>query len=845
MRRLVLIVVIILFTLACAAEGTSDLSGVVLDPSGAAIPGAEVSLQNPAGEVIASAVTNDTGAFHLARPGIGNYVISATHPGFGNAEINIKVGINTPAALRVVMAIATAKNEVTVTAEGNQVTPEVSNNQNTTEITADSLNDLPVMDQDYITMLSQLLDPSATGTNGVTLVVNGVEANGPGVTASAIQSVKINNNPYSALFSRPGRARLEIVTKSGTSDYHGTINFLFRDSTFDARNAFAATKPKEQRKFWEGSLTGPLGHSKKTSFLTSLDYDQDDVQTTVFADTPTGTVNQNVPQPMHHFFGSGRIFHDFSDSSQFWIGYSYERRTTDNQGVGGFVLPEAGYTSQFQEHEINVSWTRVISPNLLNQLRFLVGHYDSPNFSNVEAAKIIVPGFFTGGGAQADARNTEYHFDGNETVTYSNGRHELKFGIDVPDISRRGRDDFTNQLGTYTFANLSDYSSNLPETALIQGGRGHVVFLEKVIGPFIEDNIRVRPGLQLSVGLRYYFQNFFHDDANNLAPRFGFAWSPTQKSKTVIRGGAGVFYDRTGPGPIGDLLHFNGINLQRFLIDTPPYPITSFAGYPTSIVTLAPNAIIPYTIQWSLGAERQITRKSTLSAEWISMRGIHLFRSIDANAPLPPLYSGRPDPALGQDREMQSEGRMESNALEVSYRGAITDHFIGQVQYRLAKTYDNTNGIGWFPADSYAPNADWSRSDNDQRHRFSLLGTLKLPDNFQLGTATVIHSGKPYTETLPTDANLDGNLNDRPAGVPRNSLHGPGHVHVDVRGSRNFVLSTARKEKVVLNVGLSAFNVLNHRNDQTYVGVLGSPFFGHAVAANAARQMQLNAELTF
>lgn len=839
------LIVCVFVALLCFAENVSDLSGTVLDPSGAAIPNARVTLRDGTGKVLATAIADDVGSFQLPRPASGKYILTASHPGFRDSQVSITVSVNKPSTIRVVLAIATAKDEVTVSAEGNQVTTEVANNRNTTEITQTTLDSLPVMDQDYISLLSQFVDPGTVGTSGVTLVVNGVEANGPGVTASAIQSVKINNNPYSALFSRPGRARLEIVTKSGTDQMHGTVNFLFRDSTFDAQNAYAATKPREQRKFFEGSLTGPLGKGAKTTFLASLNYDQQDLQSVVLAETPSGTVNENVPQPMHHLFTSGRIFHDFNDANQFWVGYSYERRNTDNQGVGGVVLPEAGHHSEFQEHEANVSYTRIVSSKWVNQLRFLVGHYDSPNVSNVDAAKIVVPGSFTGGGAQANTRNTESHFDGNDTATYSNGRHELKFGIDVPDISRRGRDDFTNTLGTYTFADLADYLSGQAQTALIQRGQGHVVFLEKVIGPFIEDNIRVRPGLQVSLGLRYYWQNYFNDDSNNFAPRLGFAWAPNPKGKTVIRGGVGIFYDRTGPGPIGDLLHFNGVNLLRFLIDSPPYPVTSVSSYPTSVVTLSPGVIIPYTIQWSLGVERQLTKKSTLTAEWIRLWGVHLFRSVDANAPAPPLYAARPDANLGQDRQIQSEGHMESTAMEISYRGSITKHFSGQAQYRLSKSYDNTSGVNWFPANSYAPNADWSRSDLDQRHRFTLLGTISLPKEFDFGLATILHSQTPYTQTLSLDANRDGILNDRPSGVPRNSLHGPSYANLDVRASRKFIFSTARKEKVALTIGLSAFNVLNHRNDMTYVGVVGSPFFGRAVAANPPRRMQLNAELTF
>src|SRR5262249_31892951 len=150
--------------------------------------------------------------------------------------------------------------------------------------------------------------------------------------------------------------------------------------------------------------------------------------------------------------------------------------------------------------------------------------------------------------------------------------------------------------------------------------------------------------------------------------------------------------------------------------------------YPPSVVRLDPRAEIPYTVQWSLGVERQLTPKSTLSAEWVSMRGVKLFRSVDSNAPPPPFYSGRPDPSLGQVRAIQSEGRLVSKALEVTFRGAPSKYFEGQAQYRLGKAYDNTSGITWFPANSYFPEAEWARSDTDQRNRFALLGTFKLPE---------------------------------------------------------------------------------------------------------------------
>jgi hypothetical protein len=132
-----------------------------------------------------------------------------------------------------------------------QVSTAIGQNQSGNTIDANALDRLPVFDQDYITTMSRFLDPDSSGTNGTSLVVNGVEANGPGVTASAIQSVKINQNPYTALYSRPGRARIEITTKGGTPQLHGSANFLYRNTVFDATNAFAVTKAPEDRTTWK------------------------------------------------------------------------------------------------------------------------------------------------------------------------------------------------------------------------------------------------------------------------------------------------------------------------------------------------------------------------------------------------------------------------------------------------------------------------------------------------------------------------------------------------------------------------------------------------------------------
>ena len=840
--------------------GLRTISGIVLDPSGAAIAGADVILFSGDGKELSRITSDQDGSFQFEKLAAGAYKIQAQAAGFRDTIVELKLGSRTASPLRVVLPIA-EQNEV-VNVAGSDVslvvTTDVSENQNANNLDRSALDRVPVFDRDYISMLSRFLDDSTIGTNGVSLIVNGIEANGPGVTPSAVQEVRINQNPYSARFARPGRARLEIITKGGTPAYHGSVNFLFRDAVFDARNTFAAGKPPEQRQFYEGSLTGPIGESKKTSFLLSLEWDKDNNQAAVVATGPNNVaINENVPQAMRHFFGSGRVFHDFNDKDHIWIGYSFEHQSNNNVGAGGNVLPEAATNTRFLEHEINVSYRHIFSPKWVNQLQFLVGHFDVPTFSLNENPQIVVSGFFTGGGAQADARRTEYHFDGTEFLTYVNGNHQLLFGVDIPDISRRGMDDFTNMAGTYTFASLADFQANKPGTFLVQKGNGHVVFLERVLSGFIEDTIRLKPNLSVSLGLRYYWQNYFHDDPNNLAPRFGFAWAPTKNSKTVVRGGAGVFYDRSGPRPIADLLHFNGVNLLRFILSNPQnppflfsYPVTpaELAGAPTSVVVLDPRLRIPYTVQYSMGIERQVTAKSTFSATYVGSRGIDLFRSRDINAPPPPNFAARPNPNLGQERQIESGGYQKSNSLELTFRGRPSRFFAGQVQYTLGKTYNNTSGITYFPGNSYFAAADWARSDNDRRHKFDLLGSTEIAKYFSIGAALSLYSGKPVNVTTGADDNHDGIYNDRPilpAAFARNTMHGPGLINLDLNVEHDFLFVKGKKEGPALTVGLNAFNVLNHQNDATYVGVLSSVYFGKAVSALPPRRMQLNLQFKF
>jgi outer membrane receptor protein involved in Fe transport len=834
------------------------VTGVVTDPQGGVIPGAQVELtiSNAAASATAGAtlVTEAAGAFRFDRVAPGSYDLRVSFEGFEPKTVHVTVGSRAPGLLRVTLAVAGLAQEVTVSNGGLQADTTAGNNLNAIVVDQNALNDLPVFDQDYVGTLSRFLDAGSIGTNGVTLIVNGMEANSVGVSPSAIQQIKINQDPYSAEYSRPGRGRIEVITKAGAEAFHGTANLMFRDSTFNARDPFAASKPSEQRRIFEGFFGGPIGDGKRSSFVISANHDEEDQQAIVFAAGPNGTIQDNVPSPSRNTLISGSISHQRDEKTTITFRGSRQQRSQTNGRVGGLTLRESSTNYDSSETEGVYTQSTVLTPKLLHQTRVMYGQEYEDTVSTSKAPRIVVLDAFIGGGAQADLLRTEHHATLTDTLTWTISHHTVKGGINVPDWSRRRFDDGSNAGGTFYFASLSTYALGQPYAFVQQQGNGHVAFLEKLIGVFVQDEIQFNRNLTIALGLRYDWQNYF-GDTNNVSPRGSIAWAPRALGRSIIRGGAGLFYDRSGPVVISDLLHSRDGRLNRYVLSDPGYPdpLTpgqSLAAQPRSLVQLAPDVGLPATLQYSLGVERQLG-KATLSVTYIGMHGYGLFLSRDVNAPLPPLYDARPDPSLGVVRQIESNGRLQADSIQVTMRGGVTKFFNGQLQYTLGRTRNDTNGVTWFPANDYNQQGEWARADFDQRHRFDALGTFKVGDLMRLGVAVSLYSGKPYTLLAGQDLFNNGRSNARPAGVPRNSLDGPGYADVDVRWSRDLLVRPGKKlgkkpdDSTSLTVGLDAFNVLNRTNYSGYIGTIDSPLFGRAIAAQPPRRVQVSLRAKF
>jgi hypothetical protein len=270
-----------------------------------------------------------------------------------------------------------------------------------------------------------------------------------------------------------------------------------------------------------------------------------------------------------------------------------------------------------------------------------------------------------------------------------------------------------------------------------------------------------------------------------------------------------------------------------------------------------------------LQIERELPGQASLSIGYLRLRGLHLILSRNTNVPtlnsqqaqqLGIANLGRPDPAFGNISRYESAGDSYYDALVFSLRKRAGEWASLRLSYTLSKSIDDAGNFFFStPQDNFNLRDDRGPSDNDQRHRLTISGSLTAPrrkepqggvrramEGFQLSYIFSYASALPFNPLTGTDRNFDTNFNDRPTGAGRNSSRGFGSASLDLRVSRRFRL-TERFEVEALAEG---FNVLNHANLQLPNNTFGTgqtalPSFGRATAAADPRQIQFGLRLSF
>ena len=816
---------LLLSTIAFAQQATS-LRGQVVDELGAVIPGATITL-TPGGDGRARAVkAGATGDFVLSNIPAGAYALTVEFNGF---ERYVRNDLQIPQAspLKITLAVAAVIVATDVAADSKTVSVEPDQNLSATILDEDFIkNNLPDNEDDLRAYLQALAGPAAGGVSGgqgqAQIFVDGFSG-GRLPPREAIFQIRINQNPFTAEFSNPGFGRIEIITKPGRGEWRGGVSFNARNSALDARNAFALVKPEISQQRYGFNLSGPLIANKMSFFA---NYEQRGLEggSTVTATTLDGQQVFNVLAPSSNknlmlradylldkrntLNASYMFFGSESDNREFAVrfgGFGGGGPGGGGPGGGGFggfgggfggamsgssgnyTLPERGSNSTNGNHTLRLSETFIINSALLLESRLQLQRENSRAAANTTGVAINVLDAFNGGGATccpSDSRTTGAEWQ--EYLTWTLKKHTLKFGTQIMRDSVRDYSE-NNFNGTFTFANLEQYrlATSNPQTAraqqfTINTGDPLLRYSRTEYSWFAQEDWRISPSLTLSAGLRHEFQSQLNDK-NNFAPRAGIAWSPFKDRKTVFRFGGGLFYQRLTGSLYENTLRYDGVTQQSVVILNPLYP-DPFAGDPTISITntvkrtLDPNLKAPYTINFSATVERQLPYGLNGSASYIYARGVHQFRMRNINAPLPGTYDPsdpssavRPYGDAGNLYQIESSANSKYNGLLFRLDRRLSRTFMLFGNYTLSWANSNADGAMSLPADNYNLAAEWGRAYTDRRHSIFIGGRVTLPYGFNLSPMITASSGAPFSVTTGFDENGDTNLNDRPAGLARNS----------------------------------------------------------------------------
>ena len=848
----ILILLAAVFSIATRAQDAKTVRGVVHDPDSTAVPDVDVELTAATGGQPLTTTTDEEGAFAFKNVPAGEYILRVSLPGFKEARLPVTVGATPPRPVRVKLKLSSVAENVTVKASSQPILL-AEETHNDVQFNEHMTMNVPTKNGDPLAVPSLFLAPSVfgNGTSGPQIVVDGVVTSSLDLPSTSVKNVAVDQNPYSAEFGRPGKGRLEVTTKRGVhSRYRGNVVMIFRNSALDAKNALASVRPLQQRGIGEAEFDGPI--SNAATFLLSARYHVFNDSSVVSALTSLGPLTENARAPVHSLHLFGRIDERLTPSQRISVLYKFLDRTLDNQGIGGFNLPEHGTNIFNHENEFKILETATPSASIWNQVRFTYKQERQSTASVNNQPALLVLGAFNSGGAQISNRVTGQMADIEDVASVVHGKHDFHFGGGIRPRFLNAEDS-SNFGGTFTFSCLFPtptcpfaFSQNSPAQFTQNIGSPQVSFDQHEFFEFFQDDIRLRPSFSVMVGLRHQFQSNV-SRYRDFAPRLAFAYAPG-KGETVVRGGFGIFYERQPVLMEQQNLLYGGSAIRQIVISNPSYPnpfpvgVTPAQATP-SLVTIDPGIRLPYLLQGSLAVERRLGHgQNFLTLELMTVRGVGLYRTRDVNAPLPGTMV-LPDPNFININQFESTAASRSYSAAITYKSHLRKADI-VAQYTLSRSLDSSSSMSALPANNYDLQGEWGRSDYDRRHRLNLVFLYNLPAGFRAAGILNVWSGLPYNITTGTDPDGDNVFNDRPPGLWRNAGRGAGYADVDFRLARRWRLAH-REHPPSIECAVDVFNVLNHVNFENYVGTMTSPFFTRANGANPARQLQLSLRFIF
>lgn len=823
----------------------AGLYGTVMDATGDALPGVTITVTNAETGLQRTVVSGGNGQYQAPSLPVGTYSVEAALSGFQtltNEGLRLQVGQQV--TLNISLELAGVEEAVTVTAAAPLI--ESRQADYSTVITEEQVEVLPMQGRKWLDLAT--LSPATSqdairgvyynNVNigaGVTFYSNGFYVDGVSnnwqqqgeprqdFPQEGIAEFKVQAFNASADFGFAQGGYLNVVTKSGTNEFGGSVFEFFRTKALNSKTVFQDEKPDYSRHQFGGSLGGPVVRDR-SHFYISGEYTDE----TSFFTVNTGGVfpeeEGTFEKPDWNFMGFARYDHVINDAHRLFVRYAHHNNELTHRGSGGTRAASSGFSFGAPRHSLVVGETWFLSPDTYNDFRFQVakatyigwppGHVkwsDSGEFpaERVDVGPIINrPSLSTG--SQSAFLGPELHIQVKNDISHYVGSHELKLGVDLTWID--WEPDNVGIAESWWFSTDAPFDPADPAT--------HPDRFQQRLLPryddfentehsfYISDTWIVNPRLTLNLGLRYDFQqgvwnenlldepvpeilvrdrvvrpaglldpslfpfydNSTRGDRNNFGPRLGFVWDPTGEGRQSVRGAWGVFYNRyrANGAPRAER------NPEDLLvvIQNPGYPDPYEGQDPFEVARSQRNYSIqgnqnrtPYTRQYSLGYSIQLGDDLSASVDAIAADGFNQHTQIDFNYPASAadLAAGiRPYAGIGRVTAGMTDGEMEYRALSARLTKRLANRWQLLGSYTLADVQADSET---FPAEHFNRGSDFGHVAADRRHRLTISGLAMLPGGVNLSGILRYQSALPFNVIAGRDLNGDGIGGDRPAGI--------------------------------------------------------------------------------
>lgn len=642
---LLILLALPLATLAQSQAANGRIEGVVKDSSGGVLPGVTVVITNTETGIARTLLTDDNGFFRAPLLRVGKYDVDVTLDGFTPfKQAGITLTVGQTVSLNVIMQVAGSADEVLVT--GNAEVVDTTKTTLSTTIDQNYISEIPLNGRNFKDLI--LLTPAVTtdgpygqvSFNGIQGVFNNLTVDGADdnnaffgeprsrqsrapfqYSQDAVKEFQVINNNYSAEFGRAAGGLINVVTKSGTNEIHGSAFYFLRHDALNARNFREAERPSDKRHQFGFSIGGPIQKDRLFYFInfdqqirrqpiTSLDpgifqtfsasqiqsaaddmgLTVDQVQAnlaaaeeylagTMSVDPRTGQFQGTFPRDFNQSVVMGKVDGNINDNNNFYITFNYQNFDGTNTAYTAPVQFQAlsyNGTEKRKTGTLVGQWTGLYSPTLIGEFRAQYSWDDEPSESNAEFPRTDIgsyPNQYNIGRPTFLPRHTnEDRSQFVYNLGYSRGIHEIKTGVDINIL----KDDnyFPGTFGgRFAFSSLLDFAVGRYNTYYQNVGDASNKQTTMDFAWFFQDRIMVTDNFSLYAGIRYDYQRFdqpsvanplypltahLNEDKNNIAPRLGFNWS-TADRKTSIRGGYGIFYARTAQLLTNTAMVSNGI----------------------------------------------------------------------------------------------------------------------------------------------------------------------------------------------------------------------------------------------------------------------------------------------